>query len=61
MKETIESLEAQRKALYQKLEELGDFRREPSRSIIGNVGERIVSMQNRGILAIVPNICGTRR
>ena len=27
MKETIESLEAQRKALYQKLEELGDFRR----------------------------------
>lgn len=27
MEETIESLEAQRKALYQKLEELGDFRR----------------------------------
>ena len=27
MDETIESLEAQRKALYQELEELGDFRR----------------------------------
>jgi hypothetical protein len=27
MEETIESLEAQRKALYQKLEDLGDFRR----------------------------------
>lgn len=27
MEETIESLEAQRKALYQKLEALGDFRR----------------------------------
>ena len=27
MEETIESLEAQRKALYRKLEEIGDFRR----------------------------------
>ena len=61
MEGTLESLEAKRKSVHQKLEEIGDSGVGSSRLIIESAGRKIALAPSQGTWAMVPSICGTRR
>ena len=58
MEDTLKILQEKRKSLHKKMEGLGDFRGEQSRSIIGNAARRIASVQSRDILVMGLNTYG---